>query len=419
MKRYISLAMVTLLVVFALSSFGLPGSVAGSAVAAAPAPAPSAAPRLDPNAPPPAPVGALETTVEGIYAQVNPSVVNIRVVEQSQSNSPNFPQIPGFPNLPFQQPQGPQIQQGLGSGFVWDTEGHIVTNNHVVDGASKISVTFADGVTVPAKVVGTDPASDLAVIQVDKNADKLVPVQMFDSNQVKVGQLAIAIGNSFGLQGTLTVGYISGLGRTLPAGSADQQGATYTIPGIIQTDAPINPGNSGGVLVDDQGRLIGVTAAIEQSSSGIGFVIPSATVQKVIPALINTGHYEHTWLGVSATTLNPDLNSAMNLPAQQRGALVVDVLPGSPAATAGLMGSTRPVTINGEQVQVGGDVIVAVNGQPVKTFDDVVTYLANNSQVGQTITLTVMRLGQQMTLNVTLEARPSSNQPSTEPMSQQ
>jgi len=418
MKRYISLAMLTLLLVLALSSFGMPGNVAGPAVAA-PAPAPASAPKIDPSAPPPAPVSALETTVEGMYAQVNRSVVNIRVVEQAQSNSPNFPQIPGFPNMPFQQPQGPQIQQGLGSGFVWDTQGHIVTNNHVVDGATTIEVTFADGVTVPAKVVVTDVNSDLAVIQVDKNADKPVPVQVADSSQVKVGQLAVVIGNPFGLEGTLTVGYVSGLGRSLPVQATDQQGASYIIPDIIQTDAPINAGNSGGVVVDDQGRVIGVTTAIQQSSSGIGFAVPSAMVQKVVPALINTGHYDHTWLGVSATTLNPDLNSAMKMSAQQRGALVVDVMPGSPADKAGLQGSTRQVIINGQQVQVGGDVIVAIDGKPVKTFDDVVTYLADSTQVGQTITLTVLRNGKQVTLNVTLDARPSTSQPSTQPMSQQ
>jgi S1-C subfamily serine protease len=209
---------------------------------------------------------------------------------------------------------------------------------------------------------------------------------------------------------------VSGLGRTLPVSSNGQQGqqgqqlGSYTIPDIIQTDASINPGNSGGVLVDDQGRVVGVTTAIERSGTGIGFAVPSAIMQKVVPALINTGHYEHAWLGISGTTLNPDLSSAMSLPAQQRGALVVEVLPNSPAAKAGVQGSTRQVTINGEQVQVDGDVIVAVGDQPVKNFDDVVTYLANSTQVGQTITLTVLRNGQQITLNVTLEARPSAAQ---------
>jgi len=419
MKRFIPLALLTLLLVVALTSITMPVSTPGAASAAvsvaAPALAPAAAPQPAQSAPPSPGVADLQTTLEGIYAQVNPSVVNIRVVESSQGMSPLIPQMPGFPNLPFQQPQGPQIQQGLGSGFVWDADGHIVTNNHVVDGATKISVTFSDGVTVPATVVGTDPASDMAVIQVDKNADKLVPVQLFDSNQLKVGQLVAAIGNPFGLQGTMTVGYVSGLGRTLPVssnnGQQSQQGmqlGSYTIPNIIQTDASINPGNSGGVLVDDQGRVVGVTTAIERSGTGIGFAVPSAIVQKVVPALISTGHYDHPWIGISGTTLNPDLNSAMSLPAQQRGALVVQVLTNSPAAKAGVQGSSRQVTINGEQVEVGGDVIVAVNGQPVNNFDDVVTYLANNTQVGQAITLTVLRNGQQMTLNVTLEARPAA-----------
>jgi S1-C subfamily serine protease len=208
----------------------------------------------------------------------------------------------------------------------------------------------------------------------------------------------------------MTVGIISALGRSLPAGTANAQEPTYTIPDIIQTDTPINPGNSGGVLLDDQGRVIGVTAAIEspvQASSGIGFAIPSAIVQQVVPALITTGHYAHSWLGISGTSLTPELAQAMNLTSDQRGALVVDVAPGSPAAKAGLRGSDRQVTIAGEQARDGGDVIVAVNGQPVQGFDDLVAYLARNTTVGQTITLTVLRQGKEETRSVTLAARPA------------
>ena len=386
MKRFVSSAMVALLLVLALTYSGQPGNMVGTVQAAGPVPAS---------------LSAFESTMEGIYAQVDPSVVNIRVIDQSQSGTQA---IPDFPGLPFQQPQGPQIQEGLGSGFVWDTQGDIVTNNHVVDGASQISVTFSDGVTAPAKLVGRDPYSDLAVIRVAKNADKLVPVQLADSNLLKVGQLALAISNPFGLQGAMTVGTISGLGRILP--STNQQGTTYAIPDIVQTDAAINPGNSGGVLVDDQGRVVGVTAATERSSTGTGFAIPSAIVQQVVPALIHTGHYDWAWLGVSTATLNPDLTGAMSLPAGQRGALVMDVTPGSPAARAGLRGSNQQATINGQQVPVGGDVILAIDGQPVMTSSDVVAYLANHATVGQTITMTVLRDGKQLTLKVKLAARP-------------
>ena len=289
-------------------------------------------------------VAALEGAFEQVYIQVNPSVVNIQISQTVDTTSLTLPEIPGFPQL--QIPEEPQTQQALGSGFVWDTLGHIVTNNHVVEGAEKISVTFYDGTTVPAEIVGTDPDSDLAVIKVDVPTDQLHPVQVADSTQVKVGELVIAIGNPFGLEGTMTMGIISALGRTLPAQSASVEGRYYSIPDIIQTDAPINPGNSGGVLVDDTGQVIGVTAAIEsavQSSAGIGFVIPSQIVQKVVPALIETGHYDQPWIGISGTSMVPELATAMGLDTDQRGALVVDVTADGPADKAGLRAATgRP-----------------------------------------------------------------------------
>jgi serine protease Do len=380
---------------------------------------PAATPEIAQVPPSAGAVAALEGTLEQIYTQVNPSVVNIQVSVTVDATSLAFPQIPGFPQLPV--PQGPQTQEALGSGFVWDTQGHIVTNNHVVEGADKISVTFYDGTIVPAEITGTDPDSDLAVIQVDVPADQLRPVQVADSTQVKVGELAIAIGNPFGLEGTMTMGIVSALGRTLPAESTAAQGQNYSIPDIIQTDAPINPGNSGGVLLDDTGRVIGVTAAIEssvQSSAGIGFVIPSQIVQKVVPALIETGHYDQPWIGISGTSLVPDLATAMGLAADQRGALVIDVTTDSPADKAGLRGSDRQVEIEGQQVSVGGDVIVAVDGQPVKKFDDLITYLARSTEVGQTIELTVLRGGQEETVSLTLEARPESQAQSSQPQSQ-
>ena len=351
-------------------------------------------------------VAALEGAFEQIYTQVNPSVVNIQVSLTVDSTSLTMPQIPGFPQLP----QEPQTQQALGSGFVWDTEGHIVTNNHVVEGAEKISVTLYDGTTVPAEITGTDPNSDLAVIKVDLPADQLRPVQVADSTKVKVGELVIAIGNPFGLEGTMTMGIVSALGRTLPAEATVSAGQYYSIPDIIQTDAPINPGNSGGVLVDDTGRVIGVTAAIEsavQSSAGIGFVIPSQIVEKVVPALIETGHYDQPWMGISGTSMVPALATAMGLDADQRGALVIDVTADGPADKAGLRGSDRQVEIEGQQVRVGGDIIVAMDGQPVKKFDDLLTYLARSTEVGQTIEMSVLRGGQEESVSLTLEARPA------------
>ena len=358
-------------------------------------------------------LSALETTLAHIYDQVNPSVVNIRVVQKQEGITSALPEIPGFRFFaPPTTPQGPQefYLQGAGSGFVWDKEGHIVTNNHVVADADKISVTFYDGTTVSVTAVGTDPDSDLAVVKVDVAPDRLQPVQIADSTQVGIGQLSVAIGNPFALEGTMTVGFVSALGRLLPVESTDGQGPGYSIPDVIQTDAPINPGNSGGVLVNEQGQVIGVTSAIISpvgASAGIGFAIPSAIVQKVVPALIKDGHYEHSWLGVSGGSLNPDLAEAMKLNSDQRGALVVDVVPGGPADKAGLHGSDRQVEIDGQEVRVGGDVIVAIDGKPVKDFDDVVTYLVRATQVGQKIKLTVLRNGKQETLQVTLAARPN------------
>ena len=383
--------------------------------ATAPALPSSTAPQVVSSSPSITTLTDIESTLEQIYTQVSPSVVNIRVVQKQEVMFPTLPEIPGFPGFSLPFPQGPQeyYSKGLGSGFVWDKEGHIITNNHVVSGADRISVTFQDGTTVTGKVIGSDPDSDLAVVKVEISADNLQPVQVADSTQVKVGQLAVAIGNPFGLQGTMTVGFVSALGRLLPTDSESSGGSTYSIPDVIQTDAPINPGNSGGVLVDRDGRVIGVTSAIISSSganAGIGFAIPSAIVQKVVPALIKTGRYEHPWLGISGLSLNPDIAKAMGLKPEQRGALIVDVIPGSPADKAGLRGSDRQVTIDGDKVRVGGDVIIAIDAQPVRTFDDLVTYLARSTEIGQIVTLDVLSNGKEKQVKVTLVARPESQQ---------
>ncbi len=359
-------------------------------------------------------LAAYQGTLENIYTTVSPSVVNIHVVQKvAASNTTTAQQIPGFPffSLPQGQQQAPQqYQSALGSGFVWDQNGHIVTNNHVVSGADTIEVTFSDGTIVPATLVGADPDSDLAVIKVDVAADQLHPVQLADSTAVKVGQLAVAIGEPFGLEGTMTTGIISAVGRSLPADETAAQ--SYTIPDVIQTDAPINPGNSGGVLVDAAGQVIGVTSAIEspvRANSGIGFAIPSSIVNNVVPALITNGKYVHTWLGISGTNLVPELATAMKLDASQRGALVEEIMPNSPAEKAGLQGSNNQVTIQGQTATVGGDVITAIDNQPVVQMDDLIAYLADSTKVGQTVTLTILRNGKQQTVDVTLAARPSTN----------
>jgi serine protease Do len=340
-------------------------------------------------------ISGIETTLESIYAVNNQSVVNIQVTIPATNTNPGG--------------------GGLGSGFIWDTQGNIVTNNHVVEGANSITVTFYDGSTVDASLVGTDVDSDLAVIKVNTNdvnayGIRLQPVGVADSTQLKVGQMAIAIGNPFGLEGTMTVGFISGLGRLLST-NLDAVGPSYSIPDIIQTDAAINPGNSGGVLLDGNGELIGVTNSIETTTgtnAGVGFAIPSAIVKQVVPALIHSGRYDHPYLGISVFSLTPDLAKAMDLPSTQRGALVVTVTADSPADKAGLKASEQTVTINGQEFNVGGDVIIAFNGQTIKSSDDLITFLARSGVVGQTATLTVLRNGQQMEIQVTLGARPNS-----------
>ncbi len=376
-------------------------ATAAATAAMTPTPAPALIPSMSPGA-----LAAFQGALRGIYQNVLPSVVSIQVVQQAQGLNAQ-PEIPGqSPNQ-----QGPQFQRGQGSGFVWDTEGHIVTNNHVVSGATSVSVQFSDGTVASATVVGVDPDSDLAVIKADVAADMLVPVQMGSSSDLMVGDLAIAIGNPFGLEGTMTVGIVSALGRMVPLESGATQSGSYSIPDGIQTDAAINPGNSGGVLVNIDSQVIGVTQSIISpagASAGIGFAVPGDIVKQVVPVLIETGSYQHPWLGISGLSLSPEIAQAAGLPAGMRGVLVGEVVPGSPADAAGVQGSSREAQVYGQNLSVGGDVIIAVNGQPVNNFEDLLAYLSRNTKVGDQIQLTVLRDGKEMNLTVTLAARPSS-----------
>jgi serine protease Do len=343
-----------------------------------------------------------------VYEQVLPSVVNIRVTQILDAGiAPETGPLP----YPFDLPDdGRELRRsGLGSGFIWDREGHIVTNHHVIKNADQVVVTFYDGTSVDAEIMGADHDSDLAVLKVEHPDELPAPIQLTDSTRVKVGQLVAAIGNPFGLDGTMTIGVVSALGRWLPVEANDLQGSPYTIPDVIQTDAPINPGNSGGVLVDMHGQLIGVPTAIESSSgvnAGIGFVVPSIIVGKVVPALIEQGHYEHPWIGISGATLNSEMAKAMGLAVNQRGVLVVDVIPNSPAESAGLLGSDHLKTINGQEMRLGGDVIIEIDSQPTRDFEDLTAYLARYTEAGQTVTLTVLRDNRQESLELTLGVRP-------------
>jgi S1-C subfamily serine protease len=350
-------------------------------------------------------VAALQGTLRDIYDRVNPSVVNIQVT--SPVNLQDFPGLPGNGD-DLQLPN----QSALGSGFVWDKEGYIVTNNHVVEDASNIRVVFSNGREYSAELIGADPDSDLAVIKADVPSTELFPITMGDSEILQVGDLSIAIGNPFGLDGTMTVGIISALGRSLSVENGTATGY-YSIPDIIQTDAAINPGNSGGVLLNAAGQVIGVTTAIEStdgSNSGIGFAVPAAIVNNVVPELIQTGVYTHSWLGLSGGTLQADIAEAMDLERDQRGILVASVVEDGPAGEAGLLGSTQDYTYEGAQVQIGGDIITAIDGRETETFDDLVSYLASDTRPGQEITLDILRDGKAQQVNVVLGSRPGKEQ---------
>lgn len=294
-------------------------------------------------------------------------------------------------------------QGSAGSGWVYDTEGHIVTNNHVVEDAEALTVTFQSGTVLPAKVIGLDPYSDMAVIKVNAPDGLLHPLEIGVSSDLLVGETAIAIGNPFGLANTMTVGVISAIGRQMDATDG------YVVVDVIQTDAAINPGNSGGPLLNLKGEVIGMNTAIISSTndfSGIGFAIPSDTISREITSLIETGEYEHPWLGISGYNMFPDLAEAMGLDNSTKGTLVARVVEDGPAFEAGLEGSTTTATIGGFPFDVGGDVIIGVNGLTMDSFYKLQVYLTRNTQPGETITMSIIRDGEVMNVEFTLGVRP-------------
>jgi S1-C subfamily serine protease len=302
----------------------------------------------------------------------------------------------------------------LGSGFVYDTSGHIVTNYHVVAGDDDISITFIDGTVYRARVVGTDQYSDLAVLRIqdDIPTDKLKPLLLGNSSSLRVGQEVVAIGNPFGLSGSMTEGIVSGLNRLIPVYQDPLSNAAapaFSIPDVIQTDAAINPGNSGGPLLDMEGEVIGINSAIFSTTggfAGIGFAIPSNTIDQVAPSLIATGSYQHPWLGVSGIDMTPEIAEAIGL-GEPRGFLVIEAAPGGPADSAGVQGGDTPAQLDGREIALGGDVILAINDKDIRKIDDVLGYLQQTTKVGETVTLTVWRDGQISQINVTLGPRPS------------
>jgi serine protease Do len=361
------------------------------------------------------------------------------------------------------------LNSGLGSGFVYDNDGHIITNYHVVALASlsgessnnisssnnntDIIVTFNDGSVYNARVVGSDRFSDIAVLRVENISEsKLVPLTFGNSSQAKIGEQVVAIGNPFGLSGTLTVGVVSGLGRTIPSLADDQQeqeqpplpetpfddlfpdipglpfqqpplipdqqqqerSGAFSIPDIIQTDAAVNPGNSGGPLLNMKGQVIGMNTAIFSETgvyAGIGFAIPSNTITKIVPSLITTGSYQHPWLGLIGIDITPDIAEALGLSLEEaKGFLIIGVNEGSPADKAGIRGGDRVTNVNGREIRLGGDIVLKIDNQDVRKIEDILTYLEGQKHVGDTVQLTIVRDGKTQTVNATLTPRPGSNQ---------
>ena len=326
-----------------------------------------------------------ERIVIGVYKQVSPAVVHVASIALAYDFFFN-----------------PVPQAGTGSGFLIDEQGHIVTNNHVVEDAKSLEVTLADGTKVPATLVGRDPNNDLAVIKISVPGRRLQFIPLGDSGALQIGQLAIAIGNPFGLDRTVTTGVISSLNRSLRSDSGRE------MRGIIQTDAAINPGNSGGPLLNSRGEVIGINSAIFSPSGGsvgIGFAIPVNTAKRLIPQLIATGRVRHPWLGFAGISLSPELARALDLPAE-KGILVAQVYPRSPAARAGLQGGQRRVRVGNTILAVGGDILTAADGKPVESMDRLVAYLDDEKGVGQVVELTLRRGKETVRLSVTLGELP-------------
>ena len=292
---------------------------------------------------------------------------------------------------------------GVGSGFVYDNLGHIITNAHVVDGADKATVTFLDGSQYNAEIIGEDKFTDIAVIKVSEKPRLLHPLEIGDSSLLQVGEQVAAIGNPFGLSGSMTSGIVSQIGRLIAA-----QDSGFSIPDVIQTDAAINPGNSGGPLLNMKGQVIGINTAIQSMSGefiGIGFAVPSNTVSKIVPTLIEEGKYPHPWIGISGKDIDPDLARVLDLK-QAKGFLVLTVVDGSPADKAGLKGMSQTQIIDGEEYPADGDVIISVDDKEVRKISDILIHLQREKSVGDEMILGVLRDGVLLHIILELVERP-------------
>jgi len=338
-------------------------------------------------------VDPAQVILANLYDQIAPSVVNIQMTAPATAEEQGALPGQGQGALPG---QGQGLIQGEGTGWIYDNDGHIVTNNHVAGDALTMTVYFSNGMWAPAKLVAADPAADLAVIQVTPpQGVAWKPLPLAAANSLRVGFSVAAIGSPFGLQETMTAGIVSALGRSFPTGSGQDGSSSYSLPDVIQTDAAINPGNSGGPLLNLQGQVVGVNFAINSTSgsnSGVGFAIPISVVQKVVPALISNGSYNYSYLGLAGVTVNGEVAAQFNLQGTPQGIYVAQVVEGGPAAQAGIK---------------EGDVVTGINNQAITDFEQMISYLFNNTAPGDTVALQLLRGGQTTTVNVKLEARPS------------
>ena len=291
---------------------------------------------------------------------------------------------------------------GMGSGFVYSEDGYIITNQHVVKAAQKVTVTFLDGEAYIGDVIGRDRDLDIAVVKVNPSNTYIQPIKIGDSSKLKVGEKIAAIGNPFGLSGSMTSGIVSQIGRLLP------QESGYSIPDVIQTDAAINPGNSGGPLINMKGEVVGINTAIQSATgefSGIGFAVPSNTVKKVVPVLIENGEFKHPWMGISGTDVDPELAEVRGLKSS-KGFLVVSVIEGSPAEQAGLLGVTETKEVDGREFAMDGDIIISIDGKTVRKISDILVHLQREKSIGDEMILSVNRGGEVLELTMILEERP-------------
>ena len=291
---------------------------------------------------------------------------------------------------------------GMGSGFVYSEDGYIITNQHVVKEAQKVTVTFLDGEAYIGDVIGRDRDLDIAVVKVNPSNTYIQPIKIGDSSKLKVGEKIAAIGNPFGLSGSMTSGIVSQIGRLLP------QESGYSIPDVIQTDAAINPGNSGGPLINMKGEVVGINTAIQSATgefSGIGFAVQSNTVKKVVPVLIENGEFKHPWMGISGTDVDPELAEVRGLKSS-KGFLIVSVIEGSPAEQAGLIGVTETKEIDGREFAIDGDIILSIDGETVRKISDILVHLQREKSIGDEMVLSVNRNGEILELTMILEERP-------------